>query len=283
MKKPLLCAMPALSALPAIALGAAAMHASGVSPSLYLQNVLCALLLSVLSFFLLKGRLSARAVPPLPVVLACAAALPLTFVHPGAQGVHRWVSLGPVSLYAASIVLPLLLIQLDRLIKAGRILPAASAAAAVCLLLALQPDAPMLTAFGAACALLLLRRMKTPVWILLAALWAVLAAATWLAPETLAAVDYVEGILHLICSRNVLWAALCITALAAMALPFWLHPPRASQRLARCLGVYVCLILLSAAWGCAPAPLLGYGMSPIIGHFIAMTWLAGAHLSEGDA
>ena len=41
-----------------------------------------------------------------------------------------------------------------------------------------------------------------------------------------------------------------------------------------CVGLYFIIILISTFWGNFPVPLMGYGISPIIDYFIAITWYA---------
>ncbi|WAG55898.1 hypothetical protein LL033_01280 [Clostridium estertheticum] len=41
----------------------------------------------------------------------------LTFISSGVEGVHRWVSVGPIKFYVAVIVLPIILIELWKLLQ----------------------------------------------------------------------------------------------------------------------------------------------------------------------
>ena len=49
----------------------------------------------------------------IPLVLVALLVLPFWFN--GLDGVHRWLSFGPINLYIASIILPLLIIHLWKL------------------------------------------------------------------------------------------------------------------------------------------------------------------------
>ena len=61
---------------------------------------------------------------------------------------HRWLRVGPVRLHAAALLLPLLLVALERLARVRGWWVAALVAVGVVSALLLQPDAAQATAFA---------------------------------------------------------------------------------------------------------------------------------------
>ena len=246
------------------------MAAQGISASVWMQNVAALLVggLGALWALSMPWRLGNRGVCIAEIL--CVAALCGTFAGPGVQGVHRWMALGPVSLNAAFLCVPVLLWAVERDVREGRSVRACALCAAVGALLCLQPDASMASAFAlgvipalgrggagralrvGACAALLL-----------------FAAAAWIRPDGLEPVAHVEGILAL--SRDsgpVLWA-LSLLSLLWLFWPFALGAQRPKAR-ALCAGFALAYagLLLSSAVGVFPVPVIGYGVSPVIGYLI---------------
>jgi hypothetical protein len=145
----------------------------------------------------------------------------------------------------------------------------------VALLLLMQPDAAQATAFaGAAFTLLVMNKQRSgATWAALLVI-AGLAAWTWTRSDPLAPVPYVEGIVGLARASGPIWLIGAIVALAVLPLPFFFAPAGAHAGIARALGVYICVCILAPASGNFPVPLLGFGLSPILGYFIALAGLS---------
>ncbi|MBV9993543.1 MAG: hypothetical protein JOZ72_19885 [Alphaproteobacteria bacterium] len=176
-----------------------------------------------------------------------------TFLFEGMAGVHRWIALGPVRLNAAELLLPATVVALAFDRRPLRL------AIAVLVPLALQPDASQAVAFaGGAIAVLTLSEDR----FLSAALVAALAALSFLKPDVLAPVPEVEGIIGL---ASPAMAALAVLALAGASLA-----PLAAARSPAAYGLaaYLVLAALAPVVGAFPVPLVGMGVSAILG-----TWL----------
>jgi cell division protein FtsW (lipid II flippase) len=215
--------------------------------------------------------------------LAAAVAVSLilaTFAEAGLMGVHRWVKLGPSRIHASAICLPILIVAMGMLAFSAPKLAGTLASllgVGVMVLLAWQPDAAQATAFAGGLLVLLLffrRRLVWTVWAA-AAGTAVCAVWAWKRPDPLLAIPHVEGIVGLAADSGALWWLAAVAALAILPLPFLLArsedgtaPPTSLA-----LGVYVCLTLIAPWFGNFPVPLLGYGVSPMIGYFVALSWL----------
>jgi hypothetical protein len=53
-------------------------------------------------------------------------------------------------------------------------------------------------------------------------------------------------------------------------MPYVVAWARRRQTLPLALGVYVAVVTIAPIWGTFPVPIMGYGVSPILGYFIAL-------------
>lgn len=130
--------------LPAIIIGSLAMYINGVSINIWGQNIFGLVIGMLLSYLISRKPKIIGNIFTIPIAIIL---LLLTFIDSGLEGVHRWISIGPVRFYIASIVLPILIMGLWRILKATNWWIPAIISTGVSLLLALQPDASQTTAF----------------------------------------------------------------------------------------------------------------------------------------
>jgi hypothetical protein len=144
------------------------------------------------------------------------------------------------------------------------------------LVLLLQPDASQATAFALALAVVLLHRgpPQTSEWIALAIV-AVCAMLAWFRPDPLAPVPHVEGIVSLAASFGTVWWIASLLALVLLPLPFILVARRRLELRAEALALaaYFGTACVAPFVGAFPVPILGYGLSPILGYFGALGWI----------
>ncbi|HEU0077381.1 MAG TPA: hypothetical protein VFQ76_07010, partial [Longimicrobiaceae bacterium] len=194
-----------------------------------------------------------------------------TLLDPGMQGVHRWVRLGPVRLHAAAVLLPLLLAALATLERARGWWASALVAAVVALALLLQPDAAQATAFAAGSMVLLLPgaggRLPRLAGLLPLPLLAVLASRR---DDPLAPVPHVEEILGLAAGLGAGWGVAAAASLALLPAPFLLAGRGAGSRVGLALAAYVAVTCLAPLAGSFPVPVMGYGVSPIVGYLLGV-------------
>lgn len=195
----------------------------------------------------------------------------LPFASSGADGVHRWLSLGPLRIHASSIAAPLIIAPLAAIAHV-RLVAALTIAALTTTILALHPDAAQATSFAAAsCTLLMFdsaqRRLHASVGV---TLLLGLAISSFVKPDPLPPVAHVEGVLTLLAVRGTEWCAFGTATLLLLPVPFFVLFRRDGDLASLALGVYVALITLAPFWGTFPVPIMGYGVSPIIGYFIAL-------------
>ncbi len=266
-----------LASLAAVGLGAAVCALSGVSAASWGRNLAAWLVGAVIAAALAAaGR---RIVSPggaLAVAGLAVAGLAASFFNPAQEGVHRWIDAGPLHVNIAMVVLPSLSVVLaaaeDRRAIWG-------AAVAALILLVAQPDASQTTTLAAV--LILVAAFSAPGRGVKAALIlfaGVAAAAAWMRPDPLQPVAEVEEIVGLAFQVSPLIGSLALILLAAFAaVPATLTRPDARLKLA---GAALSLCL--AAWavtplfGAFPVPLVGVGMSPILGAWLGVGLLAAA-------
>lgn len=261
-----------VASVPALAVGVLAMRASGVPAGAWGQNVAAWAAGALLGL----GVWRARAPVPGPMVADLTAlftlgALVATLLAPGMDGVHRWLSVGPVRLHAAALLLPLLLVALERLARVRGWWVAALVAVGAVSALWLQPDAAQATAFAAAAGVLLFSRARRSVPRVIAVVsLPVIAGLSWLRRDPLAPVPHVEEIVGL---AGTLWTGGAVAAIASLLLlpiPFLLAGRNAGWRTRLALGAYVSVTCLAPFVGSFPVPVMGYGISPIIGYLVGV-------------
>lgn len=260
--------------VPALIVGAFIMRQHDVPSSRWGLNLVGGIIAAAIcSVFLARPRIpmSKRAA----AVIAClaAGALAATFAVAGSMGVHRWIQVGPLTMHVGAVCLPLFIVALGVLDTFGGKLRWGPMllAIAVAILLFLQPDAAQATAFAAAIFTLLManKQRATVAW-LAAMVIALLAGWTWTQRDPLSPVPYVEGIIGLARESGPVSLVASIAALAILPLPFFIGPSDSRSAFVRALGVYWCICILALVFGHFPVPLVGFGLSPIVGYFVAL-------------
>lgn len=283
MKKSLLKYIPTIIAAPAITIGSVAMHINNVPTSIYTQNILCLIILGLISYFAISKEYRFNKNTTIIFTIISVIALLLTFINSGIEGVHRWVSIGPIRLYVSSIVLPIIIINLWKIVdkKNNSIWISFISVICISIILALQPDASMITAFAIPMIILFWNNnnIKNIFRIFIIAFLSALTIFSWIFLDGLAPVSYVEGIIELVKNMGMIWFVLGIATLVILPLPFILFPIKEYKLLSLCIGIYFFIILVSTIFGNFPVPLMGYGISPIIGYFISITWFVKAKIS----
>jgi len=214
------------------------------------------------------------------VIAAAAALLMLAFtlLNPGVNSVRRWVSLGPVQLHAGFVALPVLIILAGAIARSAN--PRASWIASVSIMIAaavlvFQPDASQAIAFATAVLVVLVQRRSPSRIDWIAA--AVCVGASGLAlsrPYSLEAVPYVEGIVRLAASSGAAWLAAAIAALMLLPLPFVVHYVKyRDHHEALGLAAYFVIVCIASFAAPFPVPILGYGLSPLLGYIVALGWV----------
>jgi hypothetical protein len=275
--------LPAFAAasLLAVGVGAVVCALSGVPAGLWGRNLVAWVAGGLAAAALARwaGLNTLRAVAVLTPAAVAAALL-----GEGQLGVHRWLDLGPLSMNIAMLLLPTFVVALAVLApRAARWwIPALLSLAA----LVLQPDASQATALATAvCAVAF--GARTPVSWGVALLAVALAALAWTRADPLEPVAEVEGVIGLAASLSPVLAVLCVLALAAVAATPALLTRASPQPAVRTAGRALTALFL--AWSVAPAlgafpvPLVGVGLSPILGAWLGLGLLGAANRPQAVA
>lgn len=261
-----------LAPVPALVVGVLTMRMADVPAALWGQNLAAWAVGTLLCLGLWRTRSSPGRGRwfDFAAVLTLAA-LAATLLAPGVEGVHRWLPVGPVRLHAAAVLLPLLLVAMQGLSQARGWWLSTGVAVGVALVLLLQPDAAQATAFAAGCLVLLLPLAgRGPLRRIGLLSLPLLAGLTWLRKDPLAPVPHVEGIVGLAAGLGAGWAVAAVVSLLVLPLPFFHAARGAGRHAGLALGTYVAITVLAAFLGNFPVPVMGYGVSPILGYLAGL-------------
>ncbi len=263
----------------AVATGAAVCAASGVPAGLWGRNLAA----WVVGAAAAAGVAWAWRPAMAPVALWLAPlGLGATFLAPGMDGVHRWTDVGPLHMNIAMLLLPAAVAALPAADGVGRLAWAATLVSLA--LLTAQPDASQATTLAAVVALIAavsVRETGPRLGLIAVAVGA--AAVAWLRPDPLLPVPEVEGIVGLAFAVSPVTGGLAVLSLAAVAAApmLWTRAAAPGLRLAgAALGL--CLLGWAATpmLGAFPVPLVGVGLSPILGAWLGAGVLAGRMRAE---
>jgi len=264
----------------AVGMGMAYMLAAG-APSRYLLVNLAALVLGATAWLALGRTAGSRLAGAGPVILALALPLLLTgFFGIAVEGASRWVSVGPLNLQVSLIVLPVMLVLYAR--RPDAIGTAGVIAAA--LALAVQPDRAMA---GVLVAGLLGLLCATPGRLAFTAAAASLLAfgCTLITPDTLPAAPYVDRILYTAFDVHPLAGVAVVLGAALLVVPALIVASKTAGERPALLAFGGCWLgmVVAAALGNYPTPLVGYGGSAVLGYLLSVALLPGGARQTGGS
>lgn len=206
---------------------------------------------------------------------------PLFLTEP-VHGASRWLFVAGLSVQPSLLLLPAAMALFARCADAG---PGAGPDAGsdawtslgmtiAAIALALQPDRAMAGALAAGMTMLAFVRPERVIvmaWIASGIGF----ATTWLKPDNVPPAPYVEQVLQSSFELNPLVGLAVVAGLAIMLVPAVLPAAgsdaadtRANRDASLVFGATWLAIILAAAFGNYPTPLVGYGSSAIIGYFL---------------
>lgn len=254
----------------AVAFGLGYMIAAG-APSRYLLVNLAALVLGATAWLALDRTAGARLAGAGTAVLALAVPLLLTALFGVAvEGASRWVSVGPLNLQLSLFVLPVMVVlyarRPDAIGTAGMMVAA--------LALAAQPDRAMT---GVLLAGLLALVFVTPSRFPIMATAVAFLAFGWtlLTPDALPAVPYVDRILYTAFDVHPLAGLAVVIGAVALMVPAVIGGLKGASERSALLAFGGCWlgVVISAALGNYPTPLVGYGGSAVLGYLLSVALL----------
>lgn len=258
----------------AVLVGCVVAAARAVPVSVWARNAGAWLAGALISFVIARAatqRLAQGCLLMAPVVMAA------TLLSGGLSGVHRWVGIGPLKLNAAGLLLPMTVVAWAAVVaRRGPLWPSVSV---IGVILALQPDASQAVALaGAVVAMLLAVPLSNAFRLAAAAIPVAAALMAVFRPDPLLPVPEVEGIIGLALETSPVLALLAVLTLAGVVLsPLSVVTGQADASRAAAIGltVYLALSALAPCIGAFPVPLVGMGVSPILGAWCGMGLLAG--------
>jgi hypothetical protein len=213
------------------------------------------------------------------------AAIALTLLVPGLDGVRRWLVLGPLRVHASALLAPALIAVAALDAAPGRV-HGLTLLAALQIVHLLQPDAGQATAVAAAGAAIVL--LPSPARGATAAALGVacvaLGAAAWLRADPLLPVAFVEDVVARAVALSPAAGVLCVLALACVLVA----PLIVARRSRGDASVVTAGAALSAgfagaitasALGAFPVPLLGFSPSAVLGALVGIGALLAASRS----
>ncbi len=274
--------IPVIITMPSITLGAIAMFHNKISALIWTQNIACLVIVGLISYFIVSNKWNIKASKYNGIaILIVFLFLLLTLLDSGMNGVHRWISIGIMKFNVSMILLPLSIIVLWRASQTKELWFTLAIALAISILLAIQPDASQLTGFAVPMMILLCSKTNGKISrLFIIGIFSILVILSWVFLDSLPAVTYVEGIISLLNNMGFVWLTLGIISLVILPIPFILFPPKNLTLPSICVGLYFIIILISTIFGNFPVSLMGYGISPIIGYFIPITWYAESKINS---
>ena len=257
----------------AVGIGAAYMLAAG-APSRYLLVNVAALVLGMTAWLALGKVAGSRLVGAGLAVLVLAVSMLLTALFGvAADGASRWVSVGSLGVQVSLVVLPVMVVlyarRPDPIGTAGMIVAALSLAA--------QPDRAMA---GVLLAGLLGALFATPNRSATVATAAAALAFGWtlLRPDTLPASPYVDRILYTAFDVHPLAGLAVVVGALALVIPAVIGAMKGAGERAAVLAFGGCWsgVVVAAALGNYPTPLVGYGGSAVLGYLLSVALLSNA-------
>jgi len=266
--------MPYFLMLPSILIGTLAMISYGVASMIWIQNIITWIFITIIGCtFLIKNKKNYVGGDNFIFSTILVILLVLPFLFGGLDNVHRWAFLGTLSLNIAIIFLPLLIIQLWLLLSKQHIIFAIGLTYSALIILLFQPDASQVTAFACATGIILWKKITNNMLkILHLAFTVIVVIISWVFLDDLAPVPFVEQIIFLVADMGSVWLILGIISLTLLLLPFIFFSEKITLSLS--LGFYFFMMIATTFIGNFPMPIMGYGVSPIIGYSIAITLLS---------
>jgi hypothetical protein len=254
----------------AVAIGLTYLFAAG-APSRYLLVNLAALAIGTIAWLALCRAAETRLSGTGPLVLALSLALLATALFGVTiEGASRWVSVGPLTLQVSLVLLPAMIVLYAR--RPEMVGMAGMALAA--LALAIQPDRAMA---GALLLALVALAFTTPARVSIVAATGSALAFGWtlLSPDALPAVHYVEGVFHSAFDIHPGIGIAVVIGAVILVTPAVTGAVRGAGERSVFLAFGACWagIVLAAALGNYPTPLVGYGGAAVLGYLLSVALL----------
>jgi cell division protein FtsW (lipid II flippase) len=204
-------------------------------------------------------------------VVLSIALLATTLGAPGIEGVRRWHSMGPLQLHVSALAAPTLIV-LAASATTTRSLLALALLGVLQVIHIAQPDAGQATAVAAAALYLAGCSLRGTQRVGVTSLHLACLVAAWRRPDPLQPVTFVEDIV----SRAFLLGpapglAAIVALVAYVAAPLMASPRPTREGIA--LSAYCAGAVAATSCGAFPVPLLGFGVSPVVGALLGLAMI----------
>lgn len=180
---------------------------------------------------------------------------------------ERWMSVGPLMLYAAPLFLPSFIAACSVFVSKDGKHQIVSLAVVIgaALILSFQPDASQVLGLLVA-SVVVVMQFRLGIFKLSLVVVPMLLITVWVfsLPDPLAPVPYVEEVFALGLSHSLFAGIAIIVSAIALVVGLWIKSMKGPLWLSAVAAYYASLFACSIA-GLTPAPLVGYGAGPILG------------------
>lgn len=243
----------------------------GAAPWAYLAINLGALVIGLLTLALLSLSAFPLAISRSATILILGLTLLATSVMGvEAEGVSRWIKLGPLVIQPSLVVLPMMIIGFaqtrDRLSTLGMIIAAIA--------IAVQPDRAMAGALMAG--MIALNALRRDSFTMTAALSSVGAFVITMArPDASPAMPFVDQIIYLSFDVHAIAGIAVVGGLSLLVLPAvaGVRFENDIRTASLVFGAVWTAIIIAAALGNYPTPLVGYSGSAVLGYVLSLAML----------
>jgi cell division protein FtsW (lipid II flippase) len=255
-----------IAALPAALASMVVLVIAGVGTTVWITQLAAMSSAVVVAVLLPTVRRWAKARPLQSLVDTLALLALIATILTSESSPKRWLAIGPMQLYVAPVVLPVLFAAMASWLTSARRSPfdvvlRTSLAAAW---LTLQPDASQVLAYTLGMTVLLTRegQARVATWAALAVM-AGLTVMAFLRPDPLQPVPYVEGVFALAMGRS--WLVGLVVIATAVWFVAGLAIASRTRRWLAAAAVYYAVLFGCSIAGLTPAPVIGFGAGPILG------------------
>lgn len=259
----------ALFSMGAIVCGVIAGYFADVPHSILIKNIGAWVVGALISFIILRFLKS----PNQGLIIVTSIFLILTcFFSNGIDGVHRWLRIGVVNLNIAQLIMPVSIISLAYFTSRFHLYFIIASVYSV--LLCLQPDMSQICAFTFAT----VAHVFASKFSMIQRLFAILVPLTGTIytisyPDNLQPVPEVEGIISLATNVSPWLSAFGIISIIICAIcPILMIKSNDQEQKAAVIGlvVYSLIVAIVPLFAAFPVPLMGIGVSSILGSWIAI-------------
>jgi cell division protein FtsW (lipid II flippase) len=261
----------------AVILSLVTMYSLEMSLDVFYPNIL-GLVLGIAIVFFLTPKWGDHNIKSVYILSALSIAIFIAgFLFPGPRDVHRWISVGNVSLNIAMYILPIVLYCLHQLLHEKKQLHGIMLFASIITILSFQPDAGQATAFGLAGVVIFFRNKIHILYKFSALAIAIVTIfLAWNTVDLLDSVEYVDDIFYMIAALGPVGLA-GITLVSILLFAPFIYMSFKRIETVRTLSVtfivYLSASLIVTEFGHYPVPVFGAGASSVIGWFLMLSFV----------